>query len=103
MDFGALLEPNFEPFFGPFRALNFPVYWVFCVPRVVFEPVLDRLCASLWQRLRSTFAPVSRLIWAGFFNDRNGSGSNVDERHLLQDRIRLGQKDGSCHQRDGYY
>jgi hypothetical protein len=25
VDFGALLEPNFEPFFGPFRALNFPV------------------------------------------------------------------------------
>jgi hypothetical protein len=25
VDFGALLEPNFESFFGPFRALNFPV------------------------------------------------------------------------------
>ncbi len=25
MDFGALLESNFSPFFGPFRALNFPV------------------------------------------------------------------------------
>jgi hypothetical protein len=56
VDFGALLEPNFEPFFGPFRALNFPVLLGFCVPRVVFEPVLD----VFWPVLFGTLLPSVR-------------------------------------------
>jgi hypothetical protein len=65
VDFGALLEPNFEPFFGPFRALNFPVLLGFCVPRVVFEPVLDRLLrVHLVADLRWIQRRLSHRFWA---------------------------------------
>jgi hypothetical protein len=46
VDFGALLEPNFEPFFGPFRVPNFPVLLGFLRSEgrfwAVFRRVLDR-------------------------------------------------------------
>jgi hypothetical protein len=50
-----------------------PSFIGFSAPRELFLDVFwTVLCPGIWQRLRSTFALVFRLIWAGFFNDRGG-------------------------------
>jgi hypothetical protein len=41
VDFGALLEPNFSPFFGPFRVPNFPVLLGLCAPEMILGPLLS--------------------------------------------------------------
>jgi hypothetical protein len=67
------VEPDFGAFFGPFRVPNFPVLLGFCVPRVVFEPVLDRLRSSDCPPNCPAIAPACRnvtAIWMGFCIDK---------------------------------